>query len=160
VELRVGAAVSRVDLDSVRVGEETIPAATVVWAAGVTASPLARTLGVAVDRAGRVSVSPDLSLPEHPDIFAIGDLALCPGPDGRPRPGLAPVAMQQGRAAADNARLRLAQQPTRPFRYVDLGTMATIGRSAAIAEIGPIRLHGRIAWLAWVVLHIFRLIGF
>jgi NADH dehydrogenase len=126
----------------------------------VAASPLARSLGIPLDRSGRVAVEPDLSLPDHPEVFVIGDLSVCRGPSGAPLPGLAPVAIQQGRCAADNVLRRLSSRPTRPFRYWDRGTMATIGRAAAVAVIGPIQLSGLVAWLAWLFVHIMFLIGF
>ena len=122
--------------------------------------PLARALGTPLDRAGRVLVEPDLSIPGHAMVFAIGDMSSCPGPDGQPLPGLAPVAIQQGQAVAANVRRLLAGLPTRPFRYRDRGTMATIGRAAAVAVVGRLQIHGLPAWLAWVFVHILFLIGF
>jgi NADH dehydrogenase len=160
VEVRTGAPVTRVTPDAVWLGGEQIRARTVLWAAGVAASPLARSLGVPLDRAGRVLVEPDLSLPGHREVFAIGDMAASSGPDGRALPGLAPVAIQQGQAVAVNVLRRLAGEPTRPFRYRDKGSMATIGRAAAVAVIGPLRLSGLPAWLAWLFVHIMFLIGF
>jgi NADH dehydrogenase len=160
VEVRTGAPVTRVTADAVWLGGEQIRARTVLWAAGVAASPLARSLGAPLDRAGRVLVEPDLSLPNHGLAFVIGDMAALPGPDGRPLPGLAPVAIQQGRAAAGNILRRLAGEPTRPFRFRDRGSMATIGRAAAVAVIGRVQLSGLPAWLAWLFVHILFLIGF
>ncbi|HEY7204663.1 MAG TPA: NAD(P)/FAD-dependent oxidoreductase [Methylomirabilota bacterium] len=160
VEVRTGAMVTRVTPDAVWLGGEQIRARTVLWAAGVAASPLTRSLGVPLDRAGRVLVEGDLSIPGHPEAFAIGDMATRPDENGQPLPGLAPVAIQQGRAAAANVLRRLAGEPTRPFRYRDKGTMATIGRAAAVAVIGPLRLSGLPAWLAWLFVHIMFLIGF
>jgi NADH dehydrogenase len=160
VEVRAGAPVTRVTPDAVWLGGEQIRARTVLWAAGVAASPLARPLGVPLDRAGRVLVEADLSLPGHGEVFAIGDMAAVLGADGRALPGLAPVAIQQGQAAAANALRRLAGEPTRSFRYRDKGTMATIGRAAAVAVIGRLRLWGLPAWLAWLFVHIMFLIGF
>jgi NADH dehydrogenase len=160
VEVRTGAVVTRVTADAVWLGGEQIRARTMLWAAGVAAAPLARTLGVALDRAGRVPVEPDLSIPGHPDAFVIGDMSVLGGPSGAPLPGLAPVAMQQGRCAADNALRRLSGRPTRTFRYRDRGTMATIGRAAAVAVIGGLQLSGLVAWLAWLLVHIMFLIGF
>jgi NADH dehydrogenase len=160
VEVRTGSIVTRVEADAVWVGEERIPARNVVWAAGVSASPLGARLGAKTDRAGRVQVEPDLSLPGRPEVFVIGDLAHRAGPDGRPLPGLAPVATQQGRAAAKNIRRTLAREPRAPFRYRDKGTMATIGRGSAIAEVGELKLQGFLAWLAWLFVHILFLIGF
>lgn len=160
VEVRTGSIVTRVTADAVWLGGEQIRARTVLWAAGVAAAPLAQTLGVALDRAGRVPVEADLSVPGHPEAFAIGDMSLCRGPSGTPLPGLAPVAIQQGRHAADNVLRRLRGRPTRAFRYRDRGSMATIGRAAAVATVGGIQLSGLVAWLAWLLVHIMFLIGF
>jgi NADH:ubiquinone reductase (H+-translocating) len=160
VEVRTGSIVTRVTADAVWLGAEQIRARTVLWAAGVAGAPLARTLGVALDRSGRVPVEADLSIPGHPDAFAIGDMSLCRGPSETPLPGLAPVAIQQGRHAADNVLRRLQGRPTRPFRYRDRGSMATIGRAAAVATVGGIELSGLVAWLAWLLVHIMFLIGF
>jgi len=160
VEVRTGSIVTRVTADAVWLGGEQIRARTVLWAAGVAAAPLARTLGVSLDRSGRVPVEADLSIPGHPDAFAIGDMSLCRGPSGTALPGLAPVAIQQGRHAADNVLRRLGGRPTRAFRYRDRGSMATIGRAAAVARIGGIQLSGLVAWLAWLLVHIMFLIGF
>jgi NADH:ubiquinone reductase (H+-translocating) len=160
VEVRTGAMVTRVTPDAVWIGGEQIRARTVLWAAGVAASPLTRSLGVPLDRAGHVQVAPDLSIPGHPEAFAIGDMATLDDEHGRPLPGLAPVAIQQGRAVAANVLHRLAGEPTQPFRYWDKGTMATIGRAAAVAVIGPLRLTGLLAWLTWLFVHIMFLIGF
>ena len=159
VEVRTGSPVTRVEEAGVRVGAEAIAAATVIWAAGVAASPIAGALGPGLDQNGRVPVEPDLSVPGHPEIFVIGDLALL-HQGGRPLPGLSPVAMQQGRyvALAIAARLRGGSLPR--FHYVDKGSMAVIGRSSAVAEIGGLRLQGFVAWLAWCFVHIFYLIGF
>jgi NADH:quinone reductase (non-electrogenic) len=160
VEVRTGATVTRVTADAVWLGGEQIRARTVLWAAGVAAAPLTRTLGVPLDRAGRVRVERDLSIPGHPEAFAIGDLCAFIAEDGRPLPGLAPVALQQGRAAARNVLHRLAGEPTQAFRYRDRGSMATIGRAAAVAVVGRLRLSGLPAWLAWLFVHIMFLIGF
>jgi NADH dehydrogenase len=160
VEVRTGTLVTAIDEAGVLLGEERIPSRCVVWAAGVAASPLGATLTPAADRAGRLTVARDLSLPEHPEVFVIGDLARAVDQNGQPLPGLAPVALQQGRWAARNIMLRLRGEPTLPFRYRDKGTMATIGRGAAIAQIGKLHLSGFIAWLAWIFVHIFFLIGF
>jgi NADH dehydrogenase len=160
VEVRLRALVTRISSDAVWVGGEQIRSRAILWAAGVAASPLGRALGLPVDRAGRVLVQPDLSIPGHPDVFVIGDLAAFLHQTGAPLPGVAPVAIQQGRAAADNAWRRLSGQATKPFRYVDKGTMATIGRAAAVAQIRGLKLSGFSAWMAWLVVHIFFLIGF
>ena len=160
VEVRTRSVVTQVTADAVWLGGEQIRTRTVLWAAGVAASPLNRTLGVALDRSGRVSVEPDLSIPGHPEAFAIGDMSVVRDTSGTALPGLAPVAMQQGARAADNALRRLSGRPTRPFRYHDRGIMATIGRAAAVADIRGLRLSGLIAWLAWLLVHITFLIGF
>ena len=160
VEVRTRAIVTGVTADAVWLGGEQIRARTVLWAAGVAAAPLARTLGVTLDRSGRVPVEPDLSIPGHPDAFAIGDMSLYRTREGTVLPGLAPVAMQQGTHAADNALRRLDGRPTREFHYRDRGTMATIGRAAAVAVVGGVQLSGLPAWLAWLVVHIMFLIGF
>ena len=164
VEVRTGAVVTGVDEDAVHVGGERLPAGTVLWAAGVAAAPLGRALGAPVDRAGRVLVEPDLSLPGHPEVFVIGDLASVTQ-DGRPLPGVAPVAMQEGayvaRLIAGHSRTSHAGASVRrPFRYRNPGDMATIGRAAAVADFGRFRLTGWIAWMAWLFVHILKLTGF
>jgi len=160
VEVRTRAIVTGVTADAVWLGGEQIRARTILWAAGVAAAPLARTLGVTLDRSGRVPVEPDLSIPGHPDAFAIGDMSLYRTQEGTVLPGLAPVAMQQGTHAADNALRRLDGRPTRAFHYRDRGTMATIGRASAVAVVGGVQLSGLPAWLAWLLVHIMFLIGF
>jgi len=147
--------ITAVDADGVFMGKERIEAKTVLWAAGVASSPLGRALGAPLDRAGRVRVAPDLSVPGHPEIFVVGDLAAVEGV-----PGIAPAAKQMGRLAALNVILSLKNQKTRPFRYRDYGQLATIGRNCAVAELGPIRLSGYPAWLVWLVAHIYFLIDF
>lgn len=159
VEVRKGTAVTAIRPGEVDAGGETIRAGTVLWAAGVAASPLARGLGVPLDRAGRVEVLPDLSIPGHPEVFVAGDLAAF-RQDGAPLPGVAQVAIQQGRHAAKNVARLIRNQPAAPFRYRDYGNMATIGRAAAIADFGRVRLSGWIAWVAWLTLHIMKLVGF
>jgi NADH dehydrogenase len=139
---------------------QRIEARTRLWAAGVQASALGRALGVETDRAGRVVVQPDLSLAGHPEVFVAGDMAALNGPDGKQYPGVAQVAMQQGRAAARNVLHSIAREPTRAFRYKDLGNMATIGRSRAIADIKGLKVSGAIAWWMWLFIHIINLIGF
>src|SRR5712692_398325 len=160
VEVRTGSAVTRITPDAVWVGGEQIRSRAVLWAAGVAASPLARSLGAPLDRAGRVLVEPDLSIPGHPEGFVIGDLAAFIHQTGQPLPGLAPVAIQQGRAVADNVWRRLRGEPTRPFHYFDKGNMAAIGRAKAVAVMGRLRLWGFPAWLAWLFVHTTYLIGF
>jgi len=152
--------VTGIEPGAVLLGPERIAAQTVLWAAGVAASPLARTLGVPLDRAGRVPVVPDLTVPGHPEVFVAGDLVALAGPDGKPLPGVAPVALQEGEHAARTILRAIQGLPPEPFRYKDRGNMATIGRNAAIAEIGPLRLTGFVAWLAWLLIHILNLIGF
>lgn len=160
VDVRLGKPVTAIAPGLVTIGDEPIAAETVIWAAGVRASPLGRSLGVALDRAGRVLVNPDLTVPGYPDIFVVGDMAMLNGPDGKPLPGVAQVAMQEGTWAAGNIERAIAGKPLLPFRYRDLGNMATIGRNAAIADIRGLRLTGFIAWLAWALVHIMNLIGF
>jgi NADH dehydrogenase len=159
VEVRAGAPIAEIDAGGVRVGDERIEAATVLWAAGVAASPLARSLGAPLDRAGRVLVTPELTVPGAPDVYVVGDLAALQS-DGRPIPGVAPAAIQEGRRAARNIRRVVAGKPREPFRYRDKGSLATIGRAAGVGELGRIHLSGLVAWLAWLVVHIFFLIGF
>jgi NADH dehydrogenase len=141
-------------------GRRFIPAATAIWAAGVEASPAAKWLGVGSDRAGRVPVTPHLNLPDDPHIFVIGDTALVLGADGKQLPGVAPVAKQQGAYVARAIRLGLAGKSIGPFAYRNYGNLATIGRKAAVADFGWLRLSGTIAWLLWGIVHIFFLIGF
>jgi NADH dehydrogenase len=160
VRVRTGALVTQVDADGVLLGQDRIWARTVLWAAGVTASPLAQSLGVPLDRAGRVAVEPDLTLPDHPEIFVIGDLASLAGTDGKPLPGVAQVAIQQGRWAAANIRRAIRGETMQPFHYRDYGNMATIGRNRAIADIRGLKLTGLPAWMAWLFIHIMYLIGF
>ena len=160
VEIRSGEPVTSVDEAGLSAGGTRVEAATVLWAAGVAASRVGSCLGVAVDRNGRVPVEPDLTVAGHPEIFVIGDLSLFTHQGGQPLPGVSPVAMQQGRYVARAIRERLAGRAARPFRYLDKGTMAVVGRSAAIAEVLGLKLSGFVAWLAWCGLHIFYLIGF
>ncbi len=160
VDVRFGKPVTAIAPDAVTVGDEIIPANTIIWAAGVQSSPLGRSLGVELDRAGRVLVNPDLTVPGHPEIFVIGDMASLQDARGRSLPGVAQVAMQQGAWAAANILRAIEGKPTRPFRYRDFGNMATIGRNSAVADIRGLRLTGFVAWLAWAVVHILNLIGF
>ena len=159
VEVHTGAAVTRIDADGVDIGARRIEARTVLWAAGVAASPLGASLGVERDRAGRIAVAPELSLPAHPEVFVIGDLASV-AQDGTPVPGVAPAAKQMGAHVAKVIRARLAGRPARAFRYRDYGNLATIGRMAAVVDLRGLRFSGAPAWLFWVVAHIFFLIGF
>jgi NADH dehydrogenase len=160
VEVRTNSVVTKVAPGVVSIGAESIACETVLWAAGVAASPLGAALGVPVDHAGRVRVSPDLTIPGAPNVFVIGDLASLTGADGRPLPGVAQVAIQMGRHAARNILRAIEKQPLRPFAYRDLGNMATIGRASAIADFGRFTLTGWFAWLAWLFVHIMNLIGF
>jgi len=163
VEVRTGAIVTRIDEDGVAFGNESIRAQTVLWAAGVAASPLAQSLGVPLDRVGRVSPLPTLALAEHPDVFIVGDLCAFTqtGKEaGKPLPGVAQVAMQQGAHAARNVLHRIRSEPLEPFRYFDYGTLATIGRGSAVGEVFGIKISGLFGWLFWLFLHIFWLIGF
>ena len=160
VEVMPNAIVTRVSDHDVCIGETTIATRTVLWAAGVQASPLARSLGVPLDRAGRVLVEPDLSVPGHAEVFVIGDLAAVINADGSPVPGVAPAAIQEGTHTAKNIARMINGQPALPFRYRDKGSLATIGRAAGVADFGRLKLSGFIAWSAWLAVHIFFLIGF
>jgi NADH dehydrogenase len=160
VTVRTNSIVTDVGPGVVSIGGDSIQAETVLWAAGVSASPLGAALGVPLDRAGRVRVLPDLTIPGASNVFVIGDLASLAGEDGRPLPGVAQVAIQMGRHAVHNILRAIERQPLRPFRYHDLGNMATIGRASAIADFGRFRLTGLLAWLAWLFVHILNLIGF
>lgn len=161
VETITGQVVADVTTAGVTLGSgEQIRAETVLWSAGVIASTLGEQLGAERDRAGRVIVEPDLAVPGRPNVFVIGDLAAIDGKDGRPLAGVAQVAIQSGRWAGENIARSVAGTPRTPFVYKDLGSMATIGRNAAVAEIGPFKLSGFPAWLTWVFIHIAWLIGF
>jgi NADH:ubiquinone reductase (H+-translocating) len=155
----LGKRVTGIDERGVQLGAERIEARTVIWAAGVASSPLGRALGAPLDRAGRVQVEPDLSVPGHPEIFVAGDLAAVSYAKG-PVPGIAPAAKQMGRHAAMNVLLSLKNEKTRSFRYRDYGQLATIGRAAAVAEMGRFKLSGFLAWSVWLVAHIYFLINF
>jgi NADH dehydrogenase len=159
VEVRLDALVTTIDGDGVNLGDERIVAKTVLWAAGVAASPLGQSLGVQLDRAGRVIVTPSLTINCHDEIFVIGDLAHVEQ-HGKPVPGVAPAAMQMGRYAARCIVDRLAHRPPAPFSYVDKGSLATIGRAAAVADLRGWKLSGFIAWLLWLFVHILFLVGF
>ncbi|MBS0409978.1 MAG: NAD(P)/FAD-dependent oxidoreductase [Proteobacteria bacterium] len=161
VELKLGSAVSAMDDQGLMAGAERIEAATVIWAAGVRASSAARWLGIEPDRAGRVTVQPDLSIAGAPDVFVIGDTASVVGADGRPVPGVAPAAKQQGEYVARLIKARLAGRAgPGPFRYSDFGSLATVGRRAAVVQLGRFQLRGTLAWLFWCVAHIYFLVGF
>jgi NADH dehydrogenase len=160
VDVRTSTPVTRVGPAIVETSSGSIAAETILWAAGVAASPLGATLGAPIDRAGRVLVNPDLSIPGHPEVFVIGDLATLKGPDGKPYPGVAQVAIQMGAHAVKNIQRSIEGQPMRPFAYHDFGNLATIGRAAAVGDLGWLQLHGLIGWIFWLFVHIFNLIGF
>jgi len=159
-EVLAGTPVTAVDAEGVIAGGRRIRSRCVIWAAGVAPSPIARSLGVPLDRVGRVKVEPDLSIPGAPEVFVIGDLAAVEDSQGRPVPGLAPPAIQGGRHAARQILRTLRGQPREPFHYLDKGTLATIGRNAAVAQIGWLRTEGFFAWVLWLAVHILMLIGF
>jgi NADH dehydrogenase len=178
VEVRTNALVTNVEPDQVTVGKEKIPASVILWGAGVSASPLGRMLGAATDKAGRVLVEPDLSVPGHPEVFVVGDLAAARGP-GKPSgatqsdasisdkdkktafvPGVAPAAIQMGKFAGRQIKRSLNREPREVFRYLDKGSLATIGRSRAVADFGRLHISGYFAWLSWLFIHLFFLIGF
>jgi NADH dehydrogenase len=160
VEVRTGAPVTACTPDGVVIGEEPLPAATVIWAAGVRASPAGAWLDARTDRAGRVEVGPDLSVPGHPEIFVIGDTAMVKDQDGKPVPGIAPAAKQQGRHVAATIKRRLAgDKAPRPFAYSHAGSLATVGKRVAIIDFGRIKLKGWLAWWLWGLAHIYFLIG-
>ena len=160
VEVLTSTMVTKIEPAAVWMGQTRLDAAVILWAAGVSASPLGRRLGAPVDRAGRVLVRPDLSVPGHPEIFVIGDLAALRQENGQLLPGVAPVAIQEGTAAARNIERDLGGDPRRDFHYFDKGSLATIGRSAAVAQFGKMHISGFLAWLSWLFIHVFFLIGF
>jgi NADH dehydrogenase len=161
VEVRLGQPVTRCDESGVMVSGNCIEARTILWAAGVAASPAAKWLGAEADRAGRVKVEPDLRLPGHPEILVLGDTASVADSTGKPLPGIAPVAKQQGKYAVQVILSHLKGGPAPPiFRYRHLGNLATVGRKVAVADFGFLRMHGRLAWLLWGLVHVFFLIGF
>lgn len=178
VEVRTNALVTNVEPNQVTVGKEKIPASVILWGAGVSASPLGRMLGAATDRAGRVLVDPDLSVPGHPEVFVVGDLAAARWPEKRSGaaeadatisdkdkktsfvPGVAPAAIQMGKFAGRQIKRSLNGEPREPFRYLDKGSLATIGRSRAVADFGKVHVSGYFAWLSWLFIHLFFLIGF
>lgn len=161
VEVRTGHAVTAIDAEGVSVDDQRLSARTVLWAAGVAASPVGRLLDAPLDRAGRVKVLPDLTVPGHPDVFVIGDLAALEQANGKLVPGVAPAAKQMGQYVATAIRARLhGQRDAKPFRYRDDGSLATIGRMAAVAQFGRLKLSGLPAWAVWLLAHIAFLIGF
>ncbi len=160
VDVLTSTMVTEVGPGHVKLGDTVLPAAVVLWAAGVAASPLGRLLLTKTDRAGRVVVQPDLSIAGHPEVFVIGDLAAAVDETGKPLPGTAPVAMQQGRWVGRNVANDLKHRPRERFHYRDRGILATIGRAAAVAQFGRLHISGFLAWIAWLFIHIFFLIGF
>jgi len=160
VDVRLKVRVTNIDDTGVQLGDEHVLARTVLWAAGVAASPLSKTLGVELDRSGRIVVGKDLTIPGFPTAYVVGDLGCFTLPDGSTLPGLAPTAMQQGTHAADNIMAAAVGHATQPFEYFDKGTMATIGRASGIAQSGPLKLSGFLGWCAWLFIHILYLIGF
>jgi NADH dehydrogenase len=161
VEVRTNAMVTNIEQGVVSIGKERIPAAVILWGAGVSASPLGKMLGVPTDKAGRVMVEPDLSVPGHPEVFVAGDLASARRHNGQPVPGVAPAAIQMGKFAARQIKRAVAGKPREHFEYLDKGSLATIGRSRAVADFpGKIHISGYFAWLSWLCIHLFFLIGF
>ncbi len=160
VQVWINSRVTDINAEGVAVGKDFIASRTVLWAAGVATSPLATEVPAVHDRAGRIEVQPDLSVPNYPHIFVLGDMASVKGEDGNPLPGLAPVAMQAGRAAARNILADLKGKPRQDFKYWDKGMMATVGRKKAVLQAGKIKMTGPLAWLAWLFIHVYYLIGF
>ena len=160
VEVHTSAMVTGIEPAAVIMGQTRVPAAVIIWAAGVAASPLGKKLGAQTDRSGRVLVNPDLSIPGHDHVFVIGDLASLKQDNGQPVPGLAPAAIQEGKATASNIVRDLEGKPRKDFHYLDKGSLATIGRAAAVGEFGKVHISGFLAWVAWLSVHIFFLIGF
>jgi len=163
--VRTGLRVKDIREGEVELGNgEVIRAANIFWTAGVAANPLTKKLGVELDRAGRIKVNPDLSLPGHPEVFAVGDMAILMQENGKPVPGVSPAAMQEGRHVAkivgDEIDLGPGRSPRPPFKYWDKGTMATIGRTKAVAEVGKFKFSGLFAWLTWLFVHLVFLVGF
>src|SRR6266446_8779135 len=160
VDVQTSTMVTKIEPGAIYMGDTRMDAAVILWAAGVAASPLGKKLGAPVDRAGRVLVNPDLSLPNHPEVFVIGDLAALKDASGKMLPGVAPVAIQQGRFVAKLIARELRGEQRQNFHYWNKGSLATIGRAAAVADFGKIHISGFLAWLSWLFIHIFFLIGF
>ncbi len=160
VDVRTNAMVTNVEQGMVTVGKEKIPASVILWGAGVSASPLGKMLGAPTDRAGRVMVEPDLSIPGHPEVFVIGDLAAVKYEEGKMVPGVAPAAIQMGKFTARQIERSVSGKRREEFHYWDKGSLATIGRSRAVADFGPLHISGYFAWVAWLFVHLFFLIGF
>jgi NADH dehydrogenase len=159
VDVRTGQRVTSIDAEGVAVGSERIETRTVLWAAGVAGSGFGRALGVPLDRTGRVIVSPDLSIEGHPEVYVVGDLASLVQ-DGKPIPAVAPAAVQEARHAARNVLRAMRGEPPLPFRYQNKGSLATVGRLAAVADLGWIKLSGPVAWVAWLLLHLMFLVDY
>ena len=159
VEVMLGQAVTECNADGIVYGGNRLDTKTIIWAAGVRASPAAEWLGAPADRAGRLQVLPDLTVPGYPDIFAVGDTVTIDGPDGKPVPGIAPAAKQQGRYVADTIKARLSGGTPAPFRYQHAGSLAQIGKRKAVIDFGRIKLRGTVAWWIWGIAHIYFLIG-
>jgi NADH dehydrogenase len=159
VEVVLGQAVTECSADGVIYGGKRLQAKTLIWAAGVRASPAAEWLGAPADRAGRLEVNPDLTVPGHPDIYAVGDTVVIAGPDGKPVPGIAPAAKQQGRYVAAAIKARLRGETPAPFHYKHSGSLAQIGKHKAVIDFGRFKLRGSIAWWIWGIAHIYFLIG-
>jgi NADH dehydrogenase len=160
VEVRTNAMVTNIEVGTVSVGKEKISASVILWGAGVSASPLGKMLGVPTDRAGRVVVQPDLTVPGHPEVFVVGDLASATRHNGQPVPGVAPAAIQMGKFAARQIKRSVEDKPRERFEYLDKGSLATIGRSRAVGQFGKIHISGYFAWLAWLFIHLLFLVGF
>lgn len=160
VEVRTSAMVTNIEQGVVSVGKEKIPASVILWGAGVSASPLGKMLGVPIDKAGRVIVEPDLTVPGHPEVFVTGDLASAKQHNGQPVPGVAPAAIQMGKFAARQIKGAVEGKPRENFEYLDKGSLATIGRSRAVADFGRFHVSGYFAWLAWLFIHLLFLVGF
>ena len=160
VAVWTGTSVTDIREGQVQLGDETIEADTILWAAGIAAVPLTQTIGAEIDRLGRVKVNPDLTIPGDAQVYVVGDAAVLAGKDGRPLPGVIQVALQQARCAAGNIVRTMENQPREAFVYHDFGNMATIGRNSAVCDLGWLRLKGYLAWWFWLGLHIFKLIGF
>ncbi|HUO60615.1 MAG TPA: NAD(P)/FAD-dependent oxidoreductase [Candidatus Acidoferrales bacterium] len=160
VDVLTGAAVTEIADDHIMIGDKLLPSTVVLWGAGVAASPLGKRLGAPTDRAGRVIVTEDLTIPGHSNVFVLGDLAAVKQSDGKPVPGVAPAAIQMGKYAGEMILADARHQPRKPFVYHDKGSLATIGRSAAVGEIGRAHFSGFPAWIAWLLVHIYFLIGF
>jgi NADH dehydrogenase len=160
IEVRTNAMVTTIEQGAVCVGTEKIPASVVLWGAGVSASPLGKMLGVPIDKAGRVIVQPDLTVPGHPEVFVTGDLASATRHNSQPVPGVAPAAIQMGKFAARQIKRTVDGKPREKFEYLDKGSLATIGRSRAVGEIRKLHISGYFAWLAWLFVHLLFLVGF